>query len=365
MGKRCKALSAAIWILTSILIFFGYIIGRGLIDDERHAKLFFPLVICGLIIGILFVYKCSFNIHIMNYAPAIYIVGLISMVLIQTPVGLTINGSRRWLGWNGFRIVRPAEWFFLSTIIILAYWFDKKNRLSKQSEIDSVGLDWRSAISRNLGTVFLIVTILFLIIYDGFISIVLGVIVFAFFVEIMYETNVHKRVSKIILWILISVITLIITNSSFFYWRSYQRGSKELLTELKREAFQKAGLFGSPVPDADSIIDYSCITIQRIGVFGFLLYTLIFLVLIGMIFFIFRNAKKQKDLWGMIVTGGIAVHFVIILVLFVITNVFVTNRIIGPLFDINKSFNNMLYIIEIIIVQGILVKNSKCLSEKE
>lgn len=364
MGKKYKALSATIWILVSVLFFFGYVIQRGLVEDERYTKLFLPLVICGLFIGIVFVYKCSINIHIKSYAPVIYVVGLIAMVLIHTPAGLVINGSRKWLGWNTFRIVRPAEWLFLATIIVLAYWFDRMNRLSNQSEIDNTLSDWRTTIFRNLETILPIVSILFLIIYDDFIDIILGMIVFAIFVEIVYETNLHRRISKIILWIFISVTTLMFTNYIFIWSRVYFKDTREFQTMRKIEVFQKAGLFGNPIPDADSVIDVSCITIQRVGILGFLLYAVILFILIGIIFCIFRIAKKQ-DLFGMIITGGIAVHFAINLVLFIISNVGVTFSIIGPIFGIDKSFNNVLYIIEIVMIQIVLKKNSNCLSEKQ
>lgn len=80
-------MSATIWILVSVLIFFGYEIEKGLIADERYTKQFLPLVICGLFIGIIFLYRCSIYIHIKNYAPVVYVTGLIAMALIHTLAG--------------------------------------------------------------------------------------------------------------------------------------------------------------------------------------------------------------------------------------------------------------------------------------
>lgn len=67
--------------------------------------------------------------YIKRLAPLLYLFSLLSLILVFSPLGVTVNGARRWLN-LGFLRFQPTEALKYSMILILAWWYDKQYRNS-------------------------------------------------------------------------------------------------------------------------------------------------------------------------------------------------------------------------------------------
>ena len=67
--------------------------------------------------------------YIKRLAPLLYLLSLLSLILIFSPLGVTVNGARRWLN-LGFLRFQPTEALKYSMILILAWWYDRQYRNS-------------------------------------------------------------------------------------------------------------------------------------------------------------------------------------------------------------------------------------------
>lgn len=73
-------------------------------------------------------YKIPIDL-VKRLAPIIYLVSLLCLILVFTPLGVTVNGARRWLN-LGFLRFQPSEALKYSMILILAWWYERIKRES-------------------------------------------------------------------------------------------------------------------------------------------------------------------------------------------------------------------------------------------
>ncbi|MBR5624512.1 putative lipid II flippase FtsW [bacterium] len=60
-------------------------------------------------------------------APLLYLIALLSLILVFSPLGVTVNGARRWIN-LGFMRFQPTEALKFSMILVLAWWYDRETR---------------------------------------------------------------------------------------------------------------------------------------------------------------------------------------------------------------------------------------------
>ena len=73
-------------------------------------------------------YKIPIDL-VKRLAPIIYLASLLFLIMVFTPLGVTVNGARRWLN-LGFLRFQPSEALKYSMIIILAWWYERVKRES-------------------------------------------------------------------------------------------------------------------------------------------------------------------------------------------------------------------------------------------
>ncbi|MBR6462658.1 putative lipid II flippase FtsW [bacterium] len=73
-------------------------------------------------------YKIPIDL-VKRLAPIIYLASLLCLILVFTPLGVTVNGARRWLN-LGFLRFQPSEALKYSMILILAWWYERIKRES-------------------------------------------------------------------------------------------------------------------------------------------------------------------------------------------------------------------------------------------
>lgn len=79
------------------------------------------LIGLGIGLGVLFVVTWVDYRRIVSSAPYLYVVGLILLALVLTPLGREVNGNRSWLYFGGFGF-QPSEFAKLFTLLFLAYY---------------------------------------------------------------------------------------------------------------------------------------------------------------------------------------------------------------------------------------------------
>lgn len=78
-------------------------------------------------------YKIPIDL-VKRLAPIIYLVSLLCLILVFSPLGVTVNGATRWIGLEkiarslGFVRFQPSEALKYSMIIILAWWYERVRR---------------------------------------------------------------------------------------------------------------------------------------------------------------------------------------------------------------------------------------------
>ncbi|MBO7543163.1 putative lipid II flippase FtsW [bacterium] len=60
-------------------------------------------------------------------APIIYLTSLLFLIMVFSPLGVTVNGARRWLNF-GFLRFQPSEALKYSMILVLAWWYERVKR---------------------------------------------------------------------------------------------------------------------------------------------------------------------------------------------------------------------------------------------
>lgn len=100
------------------------------------------LVGIGIGLVVLFVVTGVDYRRIVNIAPYLYVVGLILLALVLTPLGREVNGNRSWLYIGGFGF-QPSEFAKLFTLLFLAYYLSgvRKRPLDLRTTIVA-GLIW-------------------------------------------------------------------------------------------------------------------------------------------------------------------------------------------------------------------------------
>lgn len=73
-------------------------------------------------------YKIPIDL-VKRLAPIIYLASLLFLIMVFTPLGVTVNGARRWLN-LGFLRFQPSEALKYSMILILAWWYERVKRES-------------------------------------------------------------------------------------------------------------------------------------------------------------------------------------------------------------------------------------------
>lgn len=71
-------------------------------------------------------YKIPIDL-VKRLAPIFYLASLLFLIMVFSPLGVTVNGARRWLN-LGFLRFQPSEALKYSMILILAWWYERVRR---------------------------------------------------------------------------------------------------------------------------------------------------------------------------------------------------------------------------------------------
>ncbi len=275
---------------------------------KRQALISFVCIIAAIMISMI-------DYHILtHFIGIIYGLAVVLMILVKTPLGVTANGARRWLGIGPIQF-QPSELAKIAAIVSLSYMIVKMGKqvrtLKACMVLGSMGALLALityVFTDNLSTAIIIFCITaglifiahpqlkpFLIIFA-----VAAVLVVAFVLLLSgsMETSTNFRIRRILVWL---------HPEDYASGDGYQTlqalyaiGSGGLLGRGLGNSIQKLG----SVPEAQNDMIFS-IVCEELGIVGGIIVLLMFAYLLYRLFFIAQNAP---DMFGSLMVSGIFIH---------------------------------------------------------
>lgn len=250
-------------------------------------------------------------------APLFYVLALLLMLAVQTPLGYTAGGARRWIN-LGFATFQPAEVAKIAVILFMPYAILRMGRnvatfkgvltLLLLGGIQAAAA-WK--LTENLSTAIIIFgivvvvtflshpkTLPWLVLIAGLTIIVL---LFLYYLKNNLTNSENFRIRRILAWLQPENSDL--TEADQLLEGLYAIGSGGFFGKGLGNSTQKL----SAIPEAQNDMIFSIIC-EELGLFGAIIVLVLFAYLLYRLFFIARNAK---DLYGTLMVSGIFTHVAI------------------------------------------------------
>lgn len=273
-----------------------------------------------------------------RYATILYVVSFILMALVQTPLGIEVNGARRWLRFPVIQRFQPSEITKIAMILFIPYLICKfgKKAYTKKGALQILLFGILAAagvfvLTENLSTaiiVFGISAVIFFVAYPRtrkigivFVCLVVGGLIAGQILGRLLESSGNFRLQRILSWV-----------DPEKYAKSGAFQTMQGLLAIGSGGFFGKGLGGSaqkmviPEPQNDMILSIIC---EELGVFGLIVVLVLFGMLLYRLMFIAQNAP---DLYGSLIVTGVFAHIAIqvLLNVAVVLNVIPTTGITLP-----------------------------------
>lgn len=273
-----------------------------------------------------------------RYATILYVVSFILMALVQTPLGVEVNGARRWLRFPVIQRFQPSEITKIAMILFIPYLICKfgKKAYTKKGALQILLFGILAAagvfvLTENLSTaiiVFGISAVIFFVAYPRtrkigivFVCLVVGGLIAGQILGRLLESSGNFRLQRILSWV-----------DPEKYAKSGAFQTMQGLLAIGSGGFFGKGLGGSaqkmviPEPQNDMILSIIC---EELGVFGLIVVLVLFGMLLYRLMFIAQNAP---DLYGSLIVTGVFAHIAIqvFLNVAVVLNVIPTTGITLP-----------------------------------
>ena len=124
-----------ILVISGIFIFYSAALGFASRKSIDYSNMIFNQLVIGLLAGTLIAFILfSIRYHFLKkIAPWLFLLSVISIFLVFTPLGYEYNGARRWLSIAGVSF-QPTELLKISSIIFFSAWvakFQKRNEKTR------------------------------------------------------------------------------------------------------------------------------------------------------------------------------------------------------------------------------------------
>ena len=273
-----------------------------------------------------------------RYATILYVVSFILMALVQTPLGVEVNGARRWLRFPVIQRFQTSEITKIAMILFIPYLICKfgKKAYTKKGALQILLFGILAAagvfvLTENLSTaiiVFGISAVIFFVAYPRtrkigivFVCLVVGGLIAGQILGRLLESSGNFRLQRILSWV-----------DPEKYAKSGAFQTMQGLLAIGSGGFFGKGLGGSaqkmviPEPQNDMILSIIC---EELGVFGLIVVLVLFGMLLYRLMFIAQNAP---DLYGSLIVTGVFAHIAIqvLLNVAVVLNVIPTTGITLP-----------------------------------
>ena len=274
------------------------------------------------ILIMLAVSKIDYHIYA-AFHTEIFLVAMVLMALVKTPLGMELNGARRWIQLPGNMSFQPAEVTKIAVILFISYklceYGKKAYGIRGWLKIGAYGVVAAGGVfvlTDNLSTAIIVMAITVLLL--------LAVIVVVYLkIQISdMATSTDFRMRRIIAWLNPEANSD--KDSYQFLQGLYAIGSGGFFGKGLGNSTQKL----SAIPEAqnDMILTVIC---EELGVFGAILILCLFGFMLYRLMFIARNAP---DLYGSLIAAGIFSHIAlqVILNIAVVTGLIPTTGVTLP-----------------------------------
>lgn len=286
-------------------------------NDYNNDMFFFTRqAIIGIIgfIAMFIVSKIDYHLY-GAYAKEFFWFSMFLMALVQTPLGKTVNGARRWLRLPGGLSLQPAEITKVAVILFIAYAICLLGQKAKKWDGIKILLFYgiiaflgAYKLTDNLSTAVIILSITVVLIFvvhpktkpfvAGVIAVgIVGIIGIICLKYTLAESD-NFRMRRIIAWL--NPEANADTDSYQFLQGLYAIGSGGFFGKGLGNSTQK--LHAIPEAQNDMILAVIC---EELGVFGAILVLCLFAFMLYRLLFIARNAP---DLYGSLIATGIFAH---------------------------------------------------------
>lgn len=266
------------------------------------------------IVAMLLISRLDYHI-LTRFVTVLYGAAMFLMFLVRTPLGVTVNGAKRWLK-LGIQF-QPSEIAKIAVIVCLPYMIVKMGkRINTLKACMTLGVLGGAlalgayVFTDNLSTAVIIFGITvglifvahpdvkyFLWIAAAVAALIVAIVVFLY-ITVDPETNENFRIGRILVWL---------HPEDFADGAGYQTiqalyaiGSGGFLGRGLGNSIQKLG----SVPEAQNDMIFSIIC-EELGIVGGIMVILLFAYLLYRLFFIAQNAP---DLLGSLMVTGIFIH---------------------------------------------------------
>lgn len=286
-------------------------------NDYNNDMFFFTRqAIIGIIgfIAMFIVSKIDYHLY-GAYAKEFFWFSMFLMALVQTPLGKTVNGARRWIRLPGGLSLQPAEFTKIAVILFIAYAICLLGQKAKKWDGIKILLFYgiiaffgAYKLTDNLSTAVIILSITVVLIFvvhpktkpfvTGVIAVgIVGIIGIIFLKYTLAESD-NFRMRRIIAWL--NPEANADKDSYQFLQGLYAIGSGGFFGKGLGNSTQK--LHAIPEAQNDMILAVIC---EELGVFGAILVLCLFAFMLYRLLFIARNAP---DLYGALIATGIFAH---------------------------------------------------------
>ncbi|MCI5901502.1 MAG: putative lipid II flippase FtsW [Blautia sp.] len=272
------------------------------------------------ILGALLISRLDYHLLI-PFVTFLYVLAVILMILVKTPLGVTSHGARRWLQLGPIQF-QPAEVAKIAVIVCLSYMIVQMGRQVRTLKacMTLAAMGGLLALiayvfTDNLSTAIIIFCITAGLIFVAhpemkpFIIIAAVVIVLVtaivFFLVTTMDTSSSFRIRRVLVWL---------HPEDYASGDGYQTlqalyaiGSGGLFGRGLGNSIQKLG----SVPEAQNDMIFSIIC-EELGIFGGMLVLGLFAYLLYRLFFIAQNAP---DMFGSLMVSGIFIHIALQVIL--------------------------------------------------
>lgn len=349
IGKEAQYFDYELLIIILFLICFGLVMlysasAYSALNDFGDDKEYFTkqAAICVFgFIWMLFVSKIDYHVYGV-YSFEIYIFSMIMMALVQTPLGVTIYGARRWIQLPGKMTLQPSEITKVAVILFISYELcrlgkkvptkDGTIRIFTFGVIAAAGVLF---LTENLSTAIIVMAItciLYFVVHPKmkiFVKIIVwagaaiavGVMALAIMIG-SQGTSDNFRIRRILVWLDPESNS---DDGGFQVMQGlYAIGSGGFFGKGLGNSTQKLGSI--PEIQNDMILTVIC---EELGVMGAIVVLVMFGFMLYRLMFVAQNAP---DLYGSLIVTGVFGHIAlqVILNIAVVTNLIPTTGVTLP-----------------------------------
>lgn len=256
-----------------------------------------------------------------KFALFAYGLSIVFIILTHSPLGIEVNGAKRWVGIGQSLSFQPAEFAKIAIILFLAYVICKNRRnissfktVLKMLILAGVVAGLIAVLTSNLSSAIIIFGIAYVMVFVAspkYLQFVLLAIA-GVLIAVLFVAFVSYRVDRVAAWLDPEKYYL---DGGFQVLQAlYAIGSGGLFGKGLGNSIQKLGF----VPEAQNDMIFTIIC-EELGLFGAICVIVLFIFLVWRFI---KIAQNSKDMFGSLIVTGVMAHISlqVILNIAVVTN---------------------------------------------